>query len=68
MSSSRWNFAIVEDLRQHDAEANWFEFKVNNEDPERIGRTISGLSNGARLADRETAYLVWSVEDGTRRS
>lgn len=60
-------FAIVEDLRQYDAEANWFEFKVNNEDPERIGRTIAGLSNGARLADRETAYLVWGIEDETRK-
>jgi ATP-dependent DNA helicase RecG len=59
-------FAIVEDLRHHSAEANWFEFKANNTDPERLGLTISGLSNGARLADRETAYLVWGVDDATR--
>lgn len=59
-------FAIVEDLRRHGGEANWFEFKVNNIDPERIGLTISGLANGARLADRETAYLVWGIDDGTK--
>lgn len=58
-------FAIVEDLRRQPAEANWFEFKQNNEDPERIGRTISALANGARLADRETAYMLWGIEDSS---
>ena len=59
-------FAIVEDLRRHTAEANWFEFKHNNNHHERMALTISGLSNGARLADRETAYMVWGIEDGSR--
>jgi ATP-dependent DNA helicase RecG len=56
-------FAIVEDLRRHKAEANWFEFKANNTNPERIALTVSGLANGARLADRETAYMIWGIED-----
>uniref|UniRef100_B0T686 Uncharacterized protein n=1 Tax=Caulobacter sp. (strain K31) TaxID=366602 RepID=B0T686_CAUSK len=51
-------FAIVEDLRRHRAEANWFEFKANSTNPERIALTVSDLANGARLADRETAYLI----------
>lgn len=59
-------FAIIEDLRKHSAESNWFEFKENNDNPERIGLTISALANGARLADRETAYMIWGIEDGTR--
>lgn len=59
-------FAIVEDLRSQRAEANWFEFKENNQDPERIALTISGLANGARLSDRETAYLIWGIEDVSR--
>lgn len=56
-------FAIVEDLRSRSAEANWFEFKENNVDPERIALTVSALANAARLADRETAYMVWGVAD-----
>lgn len=59
-------FAIVEDLLRQPAEANWFEFKANNTNPERIALTISGLANGARLADRETAYLIWGVDDETK--
>lgn len=59
-------FAIVEDLRRQGAETNWFEFKHNNDDPERIALMVSALANGARLADRETAYIVWGVEDGTQ--
>lgn len=31
-----------------------------------MGLTISGLANAARLSDRETAYMVWGVEDGSR--
>lgn len=59
-------FAIVEDLRRQSAETNWFEFKHNNEDPNRIALTVSALANGARLADRETAYMIWGVQDGSR--
>jgi predicted HTH transcriptional regulator len=50
-------------LRRQQAESSWFEFKENNFNPERIALTISGLANGARLADRETAYIVWGVQD-----
>jgi hypothetical protein len=60
-------FAIVEELRRREAESNWFEFKGNNTNPEMIAKTISGLANGARLADRETAYIVWGVDDGPER-
>ncbi|MCA3710525.1 MAG: putative DNA binding domain-containing protein [Phenylobacterium sp.] len=58
-------FAIVEDLRNQSAETNWFEFKENNGDPERLGQSISALANGARIADRETAYMIWGVRDGS---
>ncbi len=44
-------------------ETEWVEFKVNNQDPERIAKYISGLSNMATLCDRPFAYLVWGVSD-----
>lgn len=48
-------------------EKNWIEFKANNTDPERIGRYISALSNSAALDEEPFGYLLWGVEDGTKR-
>ena len=44
-------------------ETEWVEFKVNNQDPDRIAKYVSGLSNMATLCDRPYAYLVWGVRD-----
>jgi ATP-dependent DNA helicase RecG len=59
--------AQVNDLLKLPAETEWAEFKHNNIDPERMGRTISALSNSARLTDQAFAYMVWGIEDGTRK-
>jgi hypothetical protein len=32
-------------------------------DPSAIGRYVSALANSARLADKNTAYLVWGVDN-----
>ena len=56
---------LVLELTRLPAETGWVEFKVNNCDPEMIGRRISALSNSAALEDQETAYLVWGVADET---
>ena len=58
---------LVRSLAALPTEVEWAEFKVNNQDPERIAQYISGLSNTARLCDRSTAYIVWGVEDGAHR-
>lgn len=58
---------LVDDLRSRAAETQWLEFKVDQEDPKRIGVLISALSNAARIEGRETAYIVWGIEDGTHR-
>ena len=58
---------LVDDLRNRVAETPWLEFKVNQEDQERIGILVSALSNAAAIEDRETAYLVWGIEDGTHK-
>lgn len=56
---------LVLQLRQIDEEQPWLEFKENLSEPEKIGRTISALANGATLSDHENAYLVWGVNDAT---
>lgn len=48
-------------------EHEWVEFKHNNEDPQAIGEYISALANAAALDGEPFGYLVWGIEDGTRR-
>ena len=48
-------------------ESEWIEFKHNNCDPNEIGETISAVSNAARLHQRDIAYMVWGIENETRK-
>ena len=59
--------ALLSILRSYSAEEDWFEFKVNNSDPQRIGEYISALSNSAALGNHPYAYLVWGVDDATHK-
>lgn len=43
------------------------EFKENLSDPEKIGQYVSGLANTATLHNKDRAWLVWGVEDGSHR-
>lgn len=56
---------LVNHLREYDSEANWFEFKHNNYDPDMIGQDISALANSAAFADKSCAYMIWGVHDKT---
>lgn len=56
---------LIRSLAALPTEVEWVEFKVNNKDPERIAKYISGLSNAATLYDRPNAYLIWGVENDT---
>ncbi|MCX7169696.1 MAG: putative DNA binding domain-containing protein [Proteobacteria bacterium] len=38
-----------------------------DEKPEEIGEYLSALSNGAALHGKPFGYIVWGIEDGTRR-
>lgn len=58
---------LVRSLAALPTEVEWIEFKVNNKDPERIAKYISGLSNAATLSDRTTAYIVWGIEDDNHK-
>jgi len=48
-------------------ECEWVEFKQNNDNPEEIGEDTSALSNAAALHGKDTAYLVWGIEDGSHQ-
>jgi len=49
------------------AETEWVEFKHNNDAPEEIGEYLSALSNSAALHGQEAGYIVWGIENDTRR-
>ena len=44
------------------AESDWLEFKQNNSDPEMIGRCVSACANGAMLAGKERAFIVFGID------
>ena len=58
---------LLKSLLALPAEAEWVEFKHNNDSPDEIGEYVSALANSAALHGREAGHLVWGVEDGTHR-
>lgn len=56
---------LVNELCKLPNETGWVEFKHNNWSPEMIGEDISALANGAVLADRHNAYMIWGIDDST---
>lgn len=59
--------ALLDRLISEPAESAWVEFKINNSDPQEIGEYVSALANGAMLAGRERAFLVFGVDDKSRQ-
>ena len=56
---------LLSELRTFQAETEWIEFKTNND--QKLGEYISALSNSACIHDKPYGYLVFGVEDKTRR-
>lgn len=56
---------LVKELSKLPKEVGWVEFKHNNCEPTMIGEDISALANFATLNDRDYAYMIWGVDDGT---
>ncbi|MCM8537161.1 MAG: putative DNA binding domain-containing protein [Lentisphaeraceae bacterium] len=50
-----------------EGETEWIEFKENNDNPQVIGEYLSALSNGAALLEKAHAYLIYGIEDSTRK-
>ncbi|MBV5340842.1 MAG: putative DNA binding domain-containing protein [Deltaproteobacteria bacterium] len=57
--------ALVDRLRREPYETEWLEFKENWYEPQVIGEYFSALSNGACLAGKNRAYLVFGIDDAT---
>jgi len=48
-------------------EHEWVELKHNNDEPHAIGEYLSALANAAALDGEPFGYLVWGVENGSRK-
>ena len=48
-------------------ESNCLEFKGNNQDPKIIGKLCSALSNSARIAGENFAYVLWGIRNSDHK-
>jgi len=58
---------LLSRLLEEPAETPWLEFKHNNCDPDEIGRCVSACANAALLEERDRAFLVWGIENKSKR-
>lgn len=56
---------LIDTLRTEPHEAEWLEFKENNDQPQLIGEYLSALSNSACLHDQTHGYLVYGIKNKT---
>ncbi|MFD2200184.1 ATP-binding protein [Shivajiella indica] len=61
------NFNQIIDLIQLREECEWIEFKKDNSDPQEIGEYLSALSNSACYYKVPYGYLIYGIEDHTRK-
>jgi predicted HTH transcriptional regulator len=59
--------ALLIRLLQEKGEQEWLEFKHNNDDPTMIGQCASACANAAILAGRDRAFIVWGIQDKTKK-
>lgn len=57
--------SLVLELIKLPQETEWVEFKLNNDDPQKIGEYISALANSAALNGKAFAYLIWGIDNDT---
>ncbi len=48
-------------------ECEWIEYKENLSDKKQIGEYISAMSNAAAYHGADEAYLIWGVQDKTKK-
>lgn len=58
--------ALLENLLL-EPEQEWIEFKANRFSAKEAGEYVSALANSAILKERDKAYLVYGIEDGSNR-
>lgn len=64
-AEQEYYISLIERLCKLPNETEWLEFKVNNDEPDMIGEYISALSNSAAICEKETAYLLWGINNNT---
>ena len=57
--------ALLKRLLSEGKESPWLEFKLNCPDEQELGSYVSALSNSAMLQDKDRAFIVFGIEDGT---
>jgi len=57
------DIALIDELRSQGAENSLLEFKRDNIDPKLIAKLCSALSNAARVAQKNCAYVLWGIHD-----
>lgn len=61
------DIALINDLLARPDEDSCLEFKKDNLDPKVIGKLCSALSNSARIDGQDMAYVLWGIEDKTKK-
>jgi predicted HTH transcriptional regulator len=61
------DIALIDELRNQTAEHSLLEFKQDNADPKLIAKLCSALSNAARIANKDCAYVLWGIRDDDHR-
>lgn len=59
--------ALLDRLINDYDENGWVEFKENNIDPEEVGQYISALANTCILKNQDKAFLIFGVQDQTKK-
>ncbi len=54
---------LIDHLRTHVSEKDWFEFKVDYSDPIKLGENLSGVANAACVAHQPFGYVVFGVRN-----
>ena len=54
---------LIDELINLSSEREWFEFNVNNSDPDKVGEYISAISNSAAIQSKPKGYVIWGVDD-----
>ena len=64
---SGYHQLLLHELLSLPKETEWVEFKCNNGNPQEIGEYISAIANSAVREGKAFGYVVWGVDDESRR-
>lgn len=65
--TEREAIALIDRLASLPAETEWVEWKLNHVPPEDFGEYVSALANAACVRNERAAYLVFGIDNATRR-